>query len=147
MQNQRGSGYPRDPFSMFGGLGSFGGFGGSIFGRNPFDDPFFTRPFGGVLDHSNPVGESLPPIQQSEPVIRELGSDDEEEMATDGEEGLKSSSPNNGPFVDHPDDETEGNYLRGSHILKKSRFVCLSPSRRNSLIELFEWTQSCVGFR
>jgi len=102
---------------MFGGLGRFGGFGGSIFGRSPFDDPFFTHPFGGILDHSNPVPELLPPIQQTEPVIRELGSDDEEEMANIGEEGQKSSSPNNEPFVDHPDDEIEGNCLLGSHIL------------------------------
>lgn len=127
MQNQRGSGYLRDPFSMFGGLGSFGGFGGSIFRRNPFDDPFFTRPFGGVLDHSNPVGESLPPIQQSEPVIRELGSDDEEEMANNGEEGQKSSSPNNGPFVDHPDDETEDDHKQTNNRTDYNRAQSSQP--------------------
>lgn len=55
MSGRRGNG---DPFSQFGGdlFAGFGGFGGhrsltsSFFGgRDPFDDPFFTRPFGGML--------------------------------------------------------------------------------------------------
>lgn len=104
MQNERGM---RDPFSMFGGPGSFGGFGGSIFGRDPSDDPFFTRPFGSIFDQSNPVRRSLPANPQNEPIIRELGSDDEEEMENKGRGGQKSASANNEPFVDHPDDEAD----------------------------------------
>lgn len=55
MSGRRGNG---DPFSQFGGdmFAGFGGFGGrqslasSFFGgRDPFDDPFFKRPFGGML--------------------------------------------------------------------------------------------------
>ncbi|KAE9597721.1 hypothetical protein Lal_00041430 [Lupinus albus] len=63
MQRGRGG---RDPFSGFGdpfaGFGGFGSFGpprslfSSVFGgRDPFDDPFFTRPFGGMLE-SSPFG-------------------------------------------------------------------------------------------
>ncbi|KAJ6393818.1 hypothetical protein OIU77_023120 [Salix suchowensis] len=57
MQGGRGN---RDPFSNNGDpFGDFGGFGGQrsllsgLFGgRDPFDDPFFTRPFGGMLESS-----------------------------------------------------------------------------------------------
>ncbi|CAL0313395.1 unnamed protein product [Lupinus luteus] len=63
MQRGRGG---RDPFSDFGdpfaGFGGFGSFGpprsliSSFFGgRDPFDDPFFTQPFGGMLE-SSPFG-------------------------------------------------------------------------------------------
>ncbi|KAG5228459.1 glycine-rich family protein [Salix suchowensis] len=57
MQGGRGN---RDLFSNNGDpFGDFGGFGGQrsllsgLFGgRDPFDDPFFTRPFGGMLESS-----------------------------------------------------------------------------------------------
>lgn len=50
----------RDPFFGFGDpFGSFGGFGGQrslisnfFGGRDPFDDPFFTRPFGSMFESS-----------------------------------------------------------------------------------------------
>ena len=38
-----------DPFG--GRFGNFGAFRGSLFGgRDPFDDPFFTRPFEDLLE-------------------------------------------------------------------------------------------------
>lgn len=57
MDRRRGPGGPffnsGDPFSGFGGFGgagSPGDFMSSFFGgRSPFDDPFFTRPLGGML--------------------------------------------------------------------------------------------------
>ncbi|XP_071698248.1 uncharacterized protein [Rutidosis leptorrhynchoides] len=66
MQGGRGRGNPffgfSDPFADFGGMpGLFGG-------RDPFDDPFFTRPFGGMLSSGlggspfmdlNSIGTSL----------------------------------------------------------------------------------------
>ncbi|XP_016486193.1 uncharacterized protein LOC107806539 [Nicotiana tabacum] len=66
----------RDPFSNFGGpFGSFSGFGGfggqrslvsSFFGgRDPFDDPFFTCPFGGIFE-SSPFGPSGGPFMGSQ---------------------------------------------------------------------------------
>lgn len=59
----QGRGGGRDLFSDFGApFGDFGGLDGfgahrslmsSFFGgRNPFDDPFFTRPFGGMFESS-----------------------------------------------------------------------------------------------
>ncbi|RDX63330.1 hypothetical protein CR513_58254, partial [Mucuna pruriens] len=72
----QGRGGGRDPFSDFGGaFGGFGGFGhsfgppeslfSSFFGgRDPFNDPFFTRPFGGMFESSpfgGPTGFPFPP--------------------------------------------------------------------------------------
>ncbi|KAL3331203.1 hypothetical protein AABB24_034820 [Solanum stoloniferum] len=65
----------RDPFSNFGNpFGSFGGFGGfggqrsllpGLFGgRDPFDDPFFTNPFGGMFG-STPFGPRGGPFLDS----------------------------------------------------------------------------------
>nr|XP_004515767.1 uncharacterized protein LOC101499362 isoform X1 [Cicer arietinum]XP_004515768.1 uncharacterized protein LOC101499362 isoform X1 [Cicer arietinum] len=71
MQGRGGGG--RDPFSGFGD--PFGGFGGhgsfgpsssllsSVFGgRDPFDDPFFTRPFGGMFQSNLLSGPSMFPF-------------------------------------------------------------------------------------
>ncbi|KAL2892421.1 Myeloid leukemia factor 1 [Bienertia sinuspersici] len=105
MDNERQR-QPSDPFDKFGGFGNVGGSGGSIFGRNPFDDPFFTRPFGSMLHSNNTLHESPLVAPPSGPIIKELGSDDdyEEEMETNSEEGRGAGSANE-PFVDHPDDE------------------------------------------
>jgi hypothetical protein len=68
MQGGRGN---RDPF--FDNGDPFGGFGGQrsllsdIFGgRDPFDDPFFTRPFGGMLE-SNFFGSGGNPFVNMHP--------------------------------------------------------------------------------
>ncbi|KAF2298972.1 hypothetical protein GH714_029467 [Hevea brasiliensis] len=105
MQGGRGS---RDPFSNFGdpfgGFGGFGGFGShrsllsNFFGgRDPFDDPFFTRPFGGMFESSffgssgSPFASMHPsaflehqapePKLSRGPIIEELNSDDEKDEA------------------------------------------------------------------
>ncbi|KAL3499483.1 hypothetical protein ACH5RR_038576 [Cinchona calisaya] len=63
----------RDPFFGFGDPFASGGFGGqrdlmsSFFGgRNPFDDPFFTRPFGGMFE-SSVFGPSSGPFMHARP--------------------------------------------------------------------------------
>jgi hypothetical protein len=68
MQGGRGN---RDPF--FGNGGPFGGFGsqrsllsGFFGGRDPFDDPFFTRPFGGLFE-STFFGSSGNPFANMHP--------------------------------------------------------------------------------
>ncbi|KAK4338308.1 hypothetical protein RND71_042795 [Anisodus tanguticus] len=57
-----------DPFGSFGGFGGFGGqrslLSGFFGGRDPFDDPFFTRPFGGMFG-STPFGPSGDPFMDS----------------------------------------------------------------------------------
>lgn len=119
-----------DPFAGFGGFGSFGG-RGSLFssffdGKDPFDDPFFTRPFGGMFDSSffgpnvnpfvgmHPSGfleqQAPEPRNSRGPIIEELNSDDEK----DGSDNEKKENPrkharsSKEPYVEHPDDEVEG---------------------------------------
>ncbi|CAA7060105.1 unnamed protein product [Microthlaspi erraticum] len=100
----------------FGGGGFGGSFGGSngppnmmsnfFGGRNPFDDPFFSQPFGGMLQpnffgqgmdpfagmHHRPQGNQPPqPRRSSGPVIEEIDSDDEKDGEGEGDEEKKVS--------------------------------------------------------
>ena len=146
--HRRGGG--RDPFFDFGdpfggGFGGSGSFGpprslfSSFFGgRDPFDDPFFTRPFGGMFESGpfgGPAGAGFPgfpfpqdmhpsgfleqhqshqapePSTRRGPIIEELSSDDENEEGKEEKKGnpRKHGRSSNEPLVEHPDDETEGN--------------------------------------
>lgn len=128
----------RDPFFGFGDpFGSFGGFGGqrslisSFFeGRDPFDDPFFARPFGSMFNssffgssgnpfmnpHASGFLEHQPPqpnpLRGQGPIIEEIDSDDEgEDEKTKGKEARKENLRKHGrsnqePIVEDPDDET-----------------------------------------
>lgn len=118
-----------DPFDMFGGFGNFGSFDRSTLGRNLFDDPFFTRPFGHMFPSNGYVPDSPLVVPPSGPMIEELGSDDEieEEMEDNAEEDQRSSRPVNEPYVDHPDDETGGKCLQVYFPLRLS-FVFWSLS-------------------
>lgn len=116
MQKDRGGKDFRDPFSMFGGFGSFEGFGGSIFRRSPFDDPFFTHSFSSMSDRRTPIRDFLPVNPPNEPIIRELNFDDDdggEEMEDEGMKSQEGQIPNNDPFVDHPDDEDDDDVDNG----------------------------------
>ncbi|KAM1037449.1 hypothetical protein ACFX15_031607 [Malus domestica] len=135
---QRGRGGPggRGPFSdfndPFSGFGGFGGLGGQrslisdfFGGRDPFDDPFFTRPFGGMLESSvfGPSGANFPDMQPNGfiehqapepkrsrgPIIEEINSDNEDEDGDNEkkENPRKRSGPSNEPYVEDPDDEVE----------------------------------------
>ncbi|XP_028807296.1 uncharacterized protein LOC114762009 [Neltuma alba] len=149
MQRGRGG---RDPFFDFGSpfgdfgspFGDFGSFGppGSLlsnfFGdRNPFDDPFFTRPFGGMLESSifgpprdlfpnmHPSGylEHQAPASRSSrgPVIEELDADDEKEDSEQSKgKRPRNSQPGDKPLVMHPDDEDEGN--RRKYLQSRNEF-------------------------
>ncbi|KAE7997068.1 hypothetical protein FH972_001735 [Carpinus fangiana] len=122
----------RDDFFRSGDLlGSFGGFGGvrrshrsmmpSIFGeRDPFDDPFFTRPFGSLFDSgSGMFGSSAATSKKDQTiratgiVIEELTSDGEglneedEGTGVDKDNHQKHSLPSKEPSVEHPDDDTD----------------------------------------
>ncbi|PPR95721.1 hypothetical protein GOBAR_AA24957 [Gossypium barbadense] len=143
MQGGRGG---RDPFfnfggDPFGGFGDFGGFGGprNLFsnffgGRNPFDDPFFTRPFGSMFDSSffgpgqspfmdmHPTGfiehQAPEPKRPRGPIIEELNSDDEKEEADTGMKGnpRKHGRSNAEPYVEVPDDEAGQSERRNRHL-------------------------------
>lgn len=124
--------FGRFPFG-FAGLGGSGSLMSSFFGGNdPFDDPFFTRPFqsmmspsffgsgesifgaanhathGGFLEHQNPS----PKVSRG-PVIKELNSDDEEEEEYEGANlekkvnSRKHLRSDNDPYVQEPDEDGE----------------------------------------
>ncbi|KAL6961641.1 hypothetical protein U1Q18_021341 [Sarracenia purpurea var. burkii] len=134
MQGNRGSGNPffdfGDPFAGFGGFNGFAGhrsmLSGIFGGRDPFDDPFFTRPFGGMFESSifghtrNPftdahasgfLEQQAPqPNRSRGPIIEELNSDDEreDEDKEKKENPRKHSRSSKEPYVEDPDDEAEG---------------------------------------
>lgn len=131
MQGGRGGRGPffdfGDPFAGFGSFGPSRNLMSNFFGgRDPFDDPFFTRPFGGMFEPSlfGPTGNVFPDMQPSEflehqapeprnrrgPIIEELNSDDEKEEAKQekGKNPRKHGRSNNEPQVVYPDDEVEG---------------------------------------
>ncbi|XP_010540008.1 PREDICTED: uncharacterized protein LOC104813900 isoform X2 [Tarenaya hassleriana] len=125
-----------NPFGGFGGLGGFSsGYGGSgaprslissfFGGRDPFDDPFFTRPFGGMFGSSifgpsmDPFTEMRPsgfiehqqppePRRSRGPIIEEINSDDEEEQK--GKKGNLGKHGRSGGELDNedPEDRVEG---------------------------------------
>ncbi|XP_077245134.1 glycine-rich protein isoform X2 [Tasmannia lanceolata] len=137
---QRGRGGRDDFFNFgdpFGAFGSFGGIGGhrslmsNFFGgRDPFDDPFFTRPVGSMFGPSM-LGPSMfgsegsffvdspnvgfldnqvsQPNKSNGPVIQELSSDDEEDEAEKekNDNPRKHSRPSKEPFVQDPDEVAE----------------------------------------
>lgn len=117
-----------DPFAGFGGFGSFGGhrslLSNFMGGRNPFDDPFFTRPFGGGMFESGLFGPSGSPFvntmqpsafigheasaepkRSRGPIIEELDSDDENKEGKDEKRDnpRKHGRSSKGPYVEEPD--------------------------------------------
>lgn len=146
---QRGRGGRDDIFGGFGGFGDpfgglhgFGGRPGSLIssffgGRDPFDDPFFTQPFGGMMGPSmlgpnifgprgNPFGESStagfleqqalpPPVRSTGPIIQEISSDGDEADEDGGNKNAdkkkhnprKHSRSSKEPYVQDPDEEVE----------------------------------------
>ncbi|KAI0520203.1 hypothetical protein KFK09_007674 [Dendrobium nobile] len=129
-------------FSGFGGLGRPGGLISSFFGgTDPFDDPFFTRPFEGMMGHDlfghggNIFGASsnathggflqhgnLPPNRSKGPIIKELTSDDEEGEDEQNNDSEKTTNPrkhlrsDKNPYVEEPDEDVEGSKNKQLHI-------------------------------
>lgn len=93
----------------------------SLFGdRDPFDDPFFTRPLGSLFDSgmfASSAAASGKDQTSSTPgiVIEELNSDDEgmnekgEGTGLDKDNGQKNSPSCKEPSIEHPDDDVDGN--------------------------------------
>lgn len=93
----------------------------SIFwGRDPFDDPFFTCPFtnssqSSVLHPRTPSDDLQQVDESNSPVIQEIDMDDEEEAPLELEEDDVSGSKkkrdrayaNRNPLVEHPEDQTD----------------------------------------
>ncbi|KAI3444693.1 hypothetical protein Pfo_001358 [Paulownia fortunei] len=99
------------PFDSFGGFGFRGSMFPSIFeGKDPFDDPFFTRPYGSlfgskIISSSSP-GNLQHTSRSKGPVIEELDSDNEgvpEEKEDD--DVTDAAWGNRNPLVEHPEDQ------------------------------------------
>lgn len=94
-----------EPISGRGGFSSHRGMLSSIFGgRDPFDDPFFNRPFKNMLEpsivHTRGALDDFPHPNTSNSmglVIEELDTDDEPEG--------RNNHSGKGPLIEHPDDE------------------------------------------
>ncbi|KAM7512081.1 hypothetical protein LguiB_010956 [Lonicera macranthoides] len=107
------------PFDSFGIFGPQRSMMSSIFGRrDPFDDPFFTRPFDSMFGSSGP-GDSVNVSRSRAPIIEELNSDDEREVEDEDEandtgtrgtkdKAQKRKKSSKAPLVEHPDDQDNG---------------------------------------
>uniref|UniRef100_A0A2N9HNY7 Glycine-rich protein n=1 Tax=Fagus sylvatica TaxID=28930 RepID=A0A2N9HNY7_FAGSY len=143
---QGGRGGRGDPFFNFGdpfaGFGGFGGFGdhrsllSNMFGgRDPFDDPFFTRPFGGMFDTSlfgssgspfmnmHPSGflehQAPEPKRPRGPIIEELNSDSEKDVDKETKENPRKHGRSSSEcYVEDPDDEVEEK--KSKHLLYRN---------------------------
>ncbi|XP_057419680.1 uncharacterized protein LOC130713878 [Lotus japonicus] len=177
MQGRRGG---RDPFSdfgdPFGGFGGFGSFGpprsliSNFFGgRDPFEDPFFTRPLGGMFESSpfgGPAGFPFPPNMQPSgflthqppepsrgrgPIIEELNSDDENEEAKEVKKDnpRKHSRSENEPFVEHPDGGLEGKksrHLQGRHDYNRFNMELQPQPQPQPQTRSFSFQSSTVSY-
>ncbi|XP_027113059.2 uncharacterized protein [Coffea arabica] len=82
-------------------------------GRDPFDDPFFTRPFGGLFGSKMSFSAASPgdPVHSNRlkaPIIEEL--DIEDDNISGGGEDPETASANQNPFVEHPEDQIDDHH-------------------------------------
>lgn len=107
-ENSRAAGRQFDSFGSFGFHGSM--FPSIFGGKDPFDDPFFSRPHGSLFS-SDRIRSSHPqPMSGSKgPVIEELDSDAEGAPEVEENDVGSASWSNKTPLVEHPDDQGDGN--------------------------------------
>ncbi|OMP00587.1 Zinc finger, DHHC-type, palmitoyltransferase [Corchorus olitorius] len=111
-------GGPFDAFRRFGSFGSRRTMMPSLFGgRDPFDDPFFTRPFSSmfepsIFDQSAASNEAQEANGGKGIVIEELDSDGEEDKG----EATEHARSGKEPSVEHPDDDVnDGKIQKVTH--------------------------------
>ena len=95
----------REGMSDFSGGSSSGSMFSSLFGgRNSFDNPFFSRPFGGLFNSGPRFDSSNAQENRKEKgiMIEELDSDYE------GEDGKEESKSSEEPSIEYPDDDVSG---------------------------------------
>lgn len=173
MQGGRGRGSPffsfGDPFAGFEGMPTLFG------GRDPFDDPFFRRPFGGIFPSvpggspfmdMNPLGSSLfgprpnpfmdehaYRIHESRPSlpnnskgpIIEELTSDDENEQPDSEDSQKENSGKQ-PYVEHPDDEFEGRESRDSRLTQFGNDFSMMSTRSGPQAQSFTFQSSTVTY-
>lgn len=108
-----------EPFRTFQGFGGFGAHMSSLFGgRDPFDDPFFTRPFGSMFG-PGAFGTDAPSVDVHQTdrergvLIEELNSDDggekEDRVYENNEDGFpKRAISSKEPSIEYPEDDADG---------------------------------------
>ncbi|XP_061352118.1 uncharacterized protein LOC133297069 isoform X2 [Gastrolobium bilobum] len=128
----------RDDIFESSGHGDFGGFGfhtsmmPTLFGgRDPFDDPFFTDPFGSMFGSSSASRAMQKTNREKGIVIEELCSDDEgihNFPETEDEEDFdhKNSRSTMEPSVEHPDDDDE---RKNSDVNYKNDHYTFEPTK------------------
>lgn len=111
--------HPDDLLGGFQGFGSRRSMKPSLFGDgDPFDDPFFTRPFGSLFDSgmfgsSDPANDKDQISRAKGITIEELNSDDEgqneEDAGTGAEKDDQQKHSRSGiePSVELPDDDDD----------------------------------------
>ncbi|BFG21737.1 hypothetical protein CerSpe_080110 [Prunus speciosa] len=117
MQSERdirdGVSRSRDLSDSFQGFGSRRSMFPSLFGgRDPFDDPFFSRPLGSMFESSifgpSAASSGTPCGRANELLVEELNSDDEggeDKVTEDGRDNCgKQSVSSKEPTIEHPDD-------------------------------------------
>ncbi|KAG8374790.1 hypothetical protein BUALT_Bualt10G0032300 [Buddleja alternifolia] len=155
-----------DPFGNFGGLGGFGDHRSllsSFFGgRDPFDDPFFRRPFGSMFESSffgstgspfmNPhasgfLEHQLPqPNMSRGPVIEELNSDDEKDEEKK-ENPRKHGRSSKEPFVEDPDDKaTEATEKKSKHMPRRNDINQMQHVSSQPQTHSFTFQSSTVSY-
>lgn len=107
---------------MFESMNSFSGFGShrsmlsNLFGgRDPFDDPFFTRPFDSIFGPNSAPRNMQNMNKEKGVIIKELDSDDDEgdtNYSETGDDDKKHSRSTMEPSVEHPDDDADGEKLK-----------------------------------
>ncbi|GER30531.1 glycine-rich family protein [Striga asiatica] len=159
----------RDPFFGFGD--PFGSFGGqrslisSFFGGNdPFDDPFFTRPFGSIFESNffgfnggpfmNPLSSGFLEHQPTRlnssrgPVIEELNSDEEaveKESRKDKKENpRKHGRSGKEPFVQDPDDEATEK--KSKHMARPNEIYQMQNARSQPQTHSFTFQSTTVSY-
>ncbi|KAG6478837.1 myeloid leukemia factor 1-like [Zingiber officinale] len=177
---QRGRGGQDEFFGMGDPFAEFGGFGRSrslmssfLGGRDPFDDPFFTRPFGSMMGQSmfgpSMIGPGMFPDQGSffgetsnpqfleqgpsanmlkGPLIQELSDDDDNEEERNGKEKIKDtknhSRTHKGPFVQEPDEAVEVIQNKSRHVHSWNNFN--HPNMMQSQGNTFSFQSSSVTY-
>jgi myeloid leukemia factor 1 len=151
MQGERGNkDHLFDPFANFSGFGSQGSLMTPFFGgRDPFDDPFFTRPFGSMFEpnmfghmenhfaggpHSmfiQPQFSQARPRQNKGPIIEEINSEDEAHLEAKEriDNSRKHGRSSKEPYVEDPDDESQA---RKSKQIQYSNEVNIVNGHRRS---------------
>lgn len=129
MQNERDGrrGFSRAEYliNSFPAFGSRTGmFPGLFGGRDPFDDPFFSRPLGGMFGPSAASSDTPQIGGGSGIIVEELNSDDEgeeDEVTGDGGENRKQRIVSSTePSVEHPDDVVDEK--KGKNVTDRGDF-------------------------